>query len=56
MADRPTDLERLRALLARQEADMGWTPGGTYDRYWKREVAETKRRIRAILKDLKDPS
>jgi hypothetical protein len=43
-----TQLDYLKTLLAKQVENAGWTTENTYDRFWKKDVAETKRRIKAI--------
>jgi hypothetical protein len=46
-----TKLDHLKARLTRQLADEGWTNEHTYNRDWKKEVAETKRLIQAAEKE-----
>jgi len=38
----------LKTRLARAQANMGWSEAGTYNRDWKKEVADLKRRIRDL--------
>ena len=43
-------IEYLKARLARMQEAQGWTNEHTYDRYWKKDVAELKKHIKALEK------
>jgi hypothetical protein len=46
-----SSLERLQTVLARQLAAMGWNDDcSIYNRDWKKDVAETKRRITLLTR------
>jgi len=41
-------IANLEQVIRNMEDRQGWTPGGTYDRYWKKDLAREKRRLKEL--------
>ena len=40
----------LKKRIARAEEEQGWNSAHIYNRYWKKDLAQLKRELKALLK------
>jgi hypothetical protein len=43
-------IDFLKNRIARAEDEQGWNSAHIYNRYWKKDLAQLKRELKALLK------